>query len=100
MVLNTDAGMVGPDSPTIVYGLRGLVLFEIRIDGPKADLHSGLFGGVVANPAIVLSEIIASLHAPDGSVAVPWVLRSSLTSDHQRESPHSCKPNRESDYSP
>ncbi|MGV8050540.1 MAG: dipeptidase [Anaerolineaceae bacterium] len=71
MVLNPDAGMIGPNSPTIVYGLRGLLYFEVRIDGPKADLHSGLFGGNVANPAIVLSEIIAKLHNPDGSVAIP-----------------------------
>ena len=71
MILNPDAGMVGADKPTIVYGLRGLVYFELRLDGPKADLHSGLFGGIVANPAIVLSEIIAKLHNPDGSVAIP-----------------------------
>jgi acetylornithine deacetylase/succinyl-diaminopimelate desuccinylase-like protein len=71
MVLNTDSGMISSHSPTIVYGLRGLVYFELRIDGPKADLHSGIFGGNVANPAIVLSEIIAKLHNPDGSVAIP-----------------------------
>lgn len=71
MVLNPDSGMVSQNAPTIVYGLRGLVYFELRIDGPKADLHSGLFGGNIANPAIVLSEIIAKLHNPDGSVAVP-----------------------------
>ncbi len=71
MVLNPDAGMINPISPTIVYGLRGLLYFEIRIDGPKADLHSGLFGGNIANPAIVLSEIIAKLHNPDGTVAIP-----------------------------
>ncbi|MFZ3071469.1 MAG: dipeptidase [Anaerolineaceae bacterium] len=71
MVLNPDSGMVGADLPTLVYGLRGLLYFEVRIDGPKADLHSGLFGGVVANPAIVLSEIIAKLHHPDGSIAIP-----------------------------
>jgi len=71
IVLNPDSGMVSRDSPTIVYGLRGLLYFEIRVDGPKADLHSGLFGGNVANPANVLAAIIARLHNPDGSVAVP-----------------------------
>ena len=71
MVLNADSGMISEHSPTIVYGLRGLVYFELRIDGPKADLHSGIFGGNVANPAIVLSEIIAKLHNADGSVAIP-----------------------------
>lgn len=71
IILNADAGMIGPDAPTIVYALRGLVYFELRIDGPKADLHSGLWGGNVHNPAIVLSEIIAKLHKTDGSVAIP-----------------------------
>lgn len=71
IVLNPDAGMVSKDAPTIVYGLRGLLYLEVRVDGPKADLHSGLFGGNVANPANVLSAIIARLHNPDGSVAVP-----------------------------
>lgn len=71
MILNPDAGMVGKDRPTLVYGLRGMTYFEVRVDGPKADLHSGLWGGNVANPAIVLSEIIAKLHNPDGSVAIP-----------------------------
>lgn len=71
MILNPDAGMINKDTPTIVTGLRGLIYFEIRIDGPKADLHSGLFGGNIANPANVLAKIIAQLHNPDGSVAIP-----------------------------
>ncbi len=71
MILNPDAGMINKDTPTIVTGLRGMVYFEVRIDGPKMDLHSGLFGGNVANPANVLAKIIAQLHNPDGSVAIP-----------------------------
>jgi acetylornithine deacetylase/succinyl-diaminopimelate desuccinylase-like protein len=71
MILNPDAGMVGKNKPTLVYGLRGMTYFEVRVDGPKADLHSGLWGGNVANPANVLSQIIAKLHKPDGSVAIP-----------------------------
>lgn len=71
MILNPDAGMVGKDQPTLVYGLRGMTYFEVRVDGPKADLHSGLWGGNVANPANVLSQIIAKLHNADGSVAIP-----------------------------
>lgn len=71
MILNPDAGMVGKEEPTIVYGLRGLTYLEVRVDGPRVDLHSGLWGGTVANPAVVLSEIIAKLHNPDGSVAIP-----------------------------
>ncbi|HSN93823.1 MAG TPA: dipeptidase [Anaerolineaceae bacterium] len=71
IVLNPDAGMISKDMPTLTYGLRGMIYFELRIDGPQADLHSGLFGGVVANPANVLAEIIAKLHNPDGSIAIP-----------------------------
>ena len=71
MILNPDAGMVGKDQPTLVYGLRGMTYFEVRVDGPKTDLHSGLWGGNVANPANVLSQIIAKLHNPDGTVAIP-----------------------------
>lgn len=70
-VLNPDAGMVSPDRPTIVYGLRGMSYFELRINGPKADLHSGQFGGVVDNPAHVLSKIIAGLHDEAGKVTLP-----------------------------
>lgn len=71
MILNPDAGMISATQPTIVYGLRGMVYFELRIDGPKMDLHSGLFGGNIANPANVMADIISKLHNPDGTVAVP-----------------------------
>ncbi len=86
MILNPDAGMINKDSPTVVTGLRGLVYFEVRIDGPKADLHSGLFGGNVANPANVLAKIIAQLHNPDGSVAIPGFYdRVRILSDQDRQ---------------
>ena len=52
--LNPDAGMMGVDQPTITYGLRGLAYLEINVWGPRADLHSGLYGGAVHNPAQVL----------------------------------------------
>ncbi len=71
MILNPDAGMISANQPTIVYGLRGMVYFELRIDGPKMDLHSGLFGGNIANPANVIANIISKLHNPDGTVAIP-----------------------------
>lgn len=71
IVLNPDAGMISKDTPTITYGLRGLAYFELRIYGPKNDLHSGLFGGIIHNPAIVLSKVIASFHNEDGKVQIP-----------------------------
>ena len=71
LVLNTDAGMIAPDKPTIIYALRGIAYFEIRIKGPKADLHSGTFGGVVGNPANVLCRLIADMHDDHGRVTLP-----------------------------
>ncbi|HET9910703.1 MAG TPA: dipeptidase [Anaerolineales bacterium] len=69
--LNPDAGMMGIDMPTITYGLRGLSYFELNIWGPKADLHSGLYGGAVHNPAQVLAELVAKMHDEKGRVTLP-----------------------------
>lgn len=69
--LNPDAGMIAPDLPTIVYALRGLAYFELRVYGPDHDLHSGMFGGVVHNPAQALCELIAGMHDEDGRVTLP-----------------------------
>lgn len=71
VALNPDAGMFSKDIPAVVYGLRGLVYFEIRLFGPNRDLHSGSFGGVVHNPAIVLSELIAGMHDKEGRITLP-----------------------------
>lgn len=71
IVLNPDAGMIAPDVPTIVYALRGLAYFELRVYGPAHDLHSGIFGGVVHNPAQALCELIAGMHDDHGHVTLP-----------------------------
>lgn len=70
-VLNLDAGMVAKDKPTIVYGLRGLAYFEIRVTGPAHDLHSGMFGGVVYNPIQALSKLIAGMKDDNGHILLP-----------------------------
>ncbi len=69
--LNPDAGMIAPDIPTIIYALRGLAYFEVRVFGPAHDLHSGLFGGVVHNPAQVLCDLVAGMHDAEGRVTLP-----------------------------
>lgn len=69
--LNPDAGMMGKDYPTITYGLRGLAYFELRVYGPAHDLHSGLAGGMVHNPAQALAELIAAMHDADGRILLP-----------------------------
>ncbi len=69
--VNPDTGMISADVPTITYGLRGLAYFEIRLNGPSHDLHSGMYGGAVHNPAQVLCELIAGMHDAQGRVALP-----------------------------
>lgn len=69
--LNPDAGMIAADLPTITYGLRGLMYAEVRVYGPDRDLHSGLFGGTVHNPAQALIELVAGMHDKDGRVTLP-----------------------------
>lgn len=70
-VLNLDAGMVAKEKPTIVYGLRGLVYYEIEITSTAHDLHSGLFGGVIYNPIHALAELIAGMKDSDGHIMLP-----------------------------
>jgi acetylornithine deacetylase/succinyl-diaminopimelate desuccinylase-like protein len=66
-----DTGVIQPSQPTITMGLRGTAHFELQVHGPKYDLHSGVYGGVVLNPLQALTSIVASLYNKDGSVAVP-----------------------------
>ncbi|MGJ3239694.1 MAG: dipeptidase, partial [Anaerolineae bacterium] len=67
----SDTSMQDINQPVIINALRGGVGFEVTVTGPRQDLHSGMFGGTVHNPAQALAEIIAQLHKADGSVAVP-----------------------------
>ncbi len=69
--LNLDAGILAPDVPSIMYALRGLAYFEIHLQGPSADLHSGKFGGAIENPALVLCELIAGMRDKQGCVTLP-----------------------------
>jgi acetylornithine deacetylase/succinyl-diaminopimelate desuccinylase-like protein len=69
--LNPDTGMLAPDFPTITYALRGLAYFEVRVYGPDHDLHSGLYGGIIHNPAQVLNELIAGMHDENNRITLP-----------------------------
>lgn len=66
----SDTSQWAPGVPAVTYGLRGLCYLEIHVQGPKTDLHSGMFGGAVVNPLNALCQIIASLHDSSGKVAV------------------------------
>jgi acetylornithine deacetylase/succinyl-diaminopimelate desuccinylase-like protein len=71
VIVISDTHMLGLDRPSIVVGLRGIVSMEMEVRGPSQDLHSGLYGGVVHNPAQALVEILAELHDENGHVTVP-----------------------------
>ena len=70
VVMVSDTGMIAKHQPTISYGLRGVAALEIKVIGPKMDLHSGVFGGAVANPAASLARMLATLHDKNGHIAV------------------------------
>jgi len=70
-VVISDGTQFGPDQPAICYGLRGIAYYELRLRGPKRDLHSGSFGGTVTNPANALAQILASLVDQHGRIQIP-----------------------------
>jgi acetylornithine deacetylase/succinyl-diaminopimelate desuccinylase-like protein len=70
VVVVSDSSMVAPGKPTFTYGLRGLAALEVHVTGPDRDLHSGIFGGAVENPATVLARLIAGLHDKNLKVAI------------------------------
>jgi acetylornithine deacetylase/succinyl-diaminopimelate desuccinylase-like protein len=66
----SDSAMFAREVPSICYGLRGLVYYQIDLRGTKSDLHSGVFGGAVANPAFVLAQILAQMKDKSGKVKI------------------------------
>ncbi|OZV69351.1 dipeptidase [Winogradskyella aurantia] len=71
VILISDTGMIAKDVPSITTGLRGLSYVEVEVTGPNRDLHSGLYGGAVANPINVLAKMIASLHDDNNHITIP-----------------------------
>ena len=71
LVLVSDTSMLAPDLPSLTTGLRGLAYWEVEVTGPNRDLHSGHFGGAVANPINVLCDLIARMTDEDGRITVP-----------------------------
>jgi acetylornithine deacetylase/succinyl-diaminopimelate desuccinylase-like protein len=71
IVLVSDTSMISMESPSIESGLRGLAYMEVEVTGPNRDLHSGVYGGAVANPATILCKMIASLHDENNHIAIP-----------------------------
>ena len=71
VILISDTGMIANDVPSITTGLRGLSYVEVEVTGPNRDLHSGLYGGAVANPINILAKMIASLHDANKHITIP-----------------------------
>ncbi len=86
IILVSDTSMISLDTPSITCGLRGLAYMELEVTGPNKDLHSGLFGGAVANPANVLTNIVSSLVDENGRITIDGFYDDVLTlSDAERD---------------
>lgn len=72
-VVVSDSSMYDQETPALTYGLRGIVAMEITVTGPVKDIHSGTYGGAVANPALVLARILANCHGADGRILVQGI---------------------------
>lgn len=70
-IVISDTGMPTPRHPALTYALRGILSFEVTLHGPSRDLHSGIFGGTVDNPAMALCQLLGKLRDPNGRVAIP-----------------------------
>ena len=71
VVLISDTSMLSLETPSLETGLRGLSYVEVEVTGPNRDLHSGVYGGAVANPATILAKMIASLHDENNHITIP-----------------------------
>ncbi len=71
VVLVSDTSMIANDTPSIDVGLRGLAYMEVEVVGPNRDLHSGVYGGAVANPATILCQLIAAMHDENNHITIP-----------------------------
>lgn len=83
VVLISDTAMISMDTPSIDTGVRGLSYIELEVTGPNRDLHSGVYGGAVANPATMLAKMIASCHDEDNRITIPGFYDDVLESSKQ-----------------
>ncbi len=91
-VLISDTALYASGVPTLTYGLRGIAYLEVELTGPNRDLHSGTFGGAVANPINILAEMIAKLMNKDGRISIPGFYEDVLKiSKNERESIRTLK---------
>lgn len=92
IILVSDTSMIDPQTPSVTVGLRGLTYMEVEVTGPAKDLHSGVFGGAVANPANVLCKMIASLIDEKGHITIPGFYDDVINYSAQERSDIALKP--------
>ena len=98
VILISDTAMLSMDTPSIDIGVRGLSYIEVEVTGPNRDLHSGVYGGAVANPIIILSKMIASCYDDDNHVTIPGFYDDVVESTDEERKLMSAAPYNDEDY--
>ncbi len=97
-VLISDTAMISLDTPSLDNGLRGLSYIEVEVTGPNRDLHSGVYGGAVANPITILAKMIASLHDENNHITIPGFYDEVLESSTEERALMAQAPFNEHEY--
>ena len=98
VILVSDTGMISKDTPSITTGLRGLSYVEVEVTGPNRDLHSGLYGGAVANPINILNKMIASLQDENNHITIPGFYDDVIELSAEERAEMAKAPYNENDY--
>jgi acetylornithine deacetylase/succinyl-diaminopimelate desuccinylase-like protein len=98
VVLISDTSMLSMENPSLEVGLRGLSYMEVEVTGPNRDLHSGVYGGAVANPATILAKMIASLHDENNHITIPGFYDEVVALTTEERSALNAAPYNEDDY--
>lgn len=98
VVLISDTAMISMDTPSIDTGVRGLSYIEVTVTGPNRDLHSGVYGGAVANPATILARMIASCHDENNHITIPGFYDDVIEASAEERSLMAKAPFNEADY--
>ncbi|MFN5423106.1 MAG: dipeptidase [bacterium] len=98
VVLISDTSMISMETPSIDTGVRGLSYIEVEVTGPNRDLHSGVYGGAVANPATILAKMIASCHDENNNITIPGFYNDVIESSKEERALMSKAPFNEEEY--
>ncbi len=98
VILISDTSMLSMETPSIDTGVRGLSYIEVEVTGPNRDLHSGVYGGAVANPATILAKIIASCHDENNHITIPGFYNDVLESSVEERAKMAQAPYDENEY--